>query len=389
MQFKIGDKVKFLNEVGGGQITSIIDNRTFGVTTEDGFEIPMMKNQIVLDSKNNPLEEAFFNSEKEIKAQNASSKLEKLLEEEENQLKVKSFQVKNSSLKSNANFEASFIEQNEESFEEEDDDNFLKNTDDIDIYAGFVPKDSNLTNANLDFYIINDSNYTLNYIYFKKVDALFEAISGSIEANSKEKILLINRNMINTLDTMYFQLNFYKKNMPFRIREAQKAEIKIHPPKFFMANSYKENDFFDEKAMIFALYEENSMAKALDNLSKSQKESFIEKANPKPEINKGNLAKKQVLEKVEIDLHIEELIENTKGLSPKEMLDIQMDTFRKELNEAIKNHKVEKIIFIHGVGNGRLKSEIRKALDNDYKKLQYQDASYKEYGYGATLVFVK
>ncbi|MFP4019887.1 MAG: Smr/MutS family protein [Bacteroidales bacterium] len=47
------------------------------------------------------------------------------------------------------------------------------------------------------------------------------------------------------------------------------------------------------------------------------------------------------------------------------------------------------MVFIHGVGNGRLRYELRKSLDKDYPDLDYQDASFQEYGYGATLVFLR
>ena len=59
----------------------------------------------------------------------------------------------------------------------------------------------------------------------------------------------------------------------------------------------------------------------------------------------------------EVDLHITELVDKPEGLSNFEMLNIQLEKFENELDAAIfKNMK--KIIFIHGVGNGRLKQEI-------------------------------
>ena len=62
--------------------------------------------------------------------------------------------------------------------------------------------------------------------------------------------------------------------------------------------------------------------------------------------------------------------------------------FRKELESSI-TQKVKKIVFIHGLGNGTLKFEVRRILDDEYKFLTYQDASFKEYGFGATLVILK
>ena len=37
---KVGDKVKFLNDVGGGVVTSFINKNMVNVENEDGFEIP-------------------------------------------------------------------------------------------------------------------------------------------------------------------------------------------------------------------------------------------------------------------------------------------------------------------------------------------------------------
>jgi dsDNA-specific endonuclease/ATPase MutS2 len=47
------------------------------------------------------------------------------------------------------------------------------------------------------------------------------------------------------------------------------------------------------------------------------------------------------------------------------------------------------VVFIHGVGNGTLKLEIRRELEKKDKILTFQDASFKEYGYGATMVNLK
>lgn len=55
---------------------------------------------------------------------------------------------------------------------------------------------------------------------------------------------------------------------------------------------------------------------------------------------------------------------------------------------AIRSNQ-NKIVFIHGVGNGRLKHELRKKLERKYSNFKYQDASFKEYGYGATMVYLK
>ena len=70
------------------------------------------------------------------------------------------------------------------------------------------------------------------------------------------------------------------------------------------------------------------------------------------------------------------------------MLEVQLGRFRNELETAIANG-TRRIVFIHGIGNGTLKQELRKELSTKYKKYYFQDASFKEYGYGATMVILK
>lgn len=101
---------------------------------------------------------------------------------------------------------------------------------------------------------------------------------------------------------------------------------------------------------------------------------------------KKKLIKAKNKEAEEVDLHIEELLENYKGMENAEIIRIQLSVFNKTLDNAILSKK-RKIIFIHGVGNGRLKSEIRKILAG-YDRVTFYDASYKKYGWGATEVLI-
>ena len=52
--FNIGDKVNFLSSVGGGVITKIVDSRMVMVEIEDGFEIPCLMSDLVLDYRSQP-----------------------------------------------------------------------------------------------------------------------------------------------------------------------------------------------------------------------------------------------------------------------------------------------------------------------------------------------
>ena len=64
---------------------------------------------------------------------------------------------------------------------------------------------------------------------------------------------------------------------------------------------------------------------------------------------------------LEIDLHIEAIPEG-KSVPKGQQLQFQMDTFKRVIRENL-SHRGMKISFIHGVGDGILKSAIRKELD--------------------------
>jgi DNA-nicking Smr family endonuclease len=88
---------------------------------------------------------------------------------------------------------------------------------------------------------------------------------------------------------------------------------------------------------------------------------------------------------MEVDLHIEQLIDSHRGMPNRQIVDVQLQHFRRRLREAI-NKRMTKAIFIHGIGHGILKSEIRAILKDEYPNLEFHDANFQRYGYGATEV---
>ena len=89
---------------------------------------------------------------------------------------------------------------------------------------------------------------------------------------------------------------------------------------------------------------------------------------------------------MEVDLHIEKLITRPGQLGVFELLDYQIDHAKKQLGFAIRK-KISTVIFIHGVGEGVLKSELH-SLFKRYPNLLYRDASFRRYGSGATEVLI-
>jgi dsDNA-specific endonuclease/ATPase MutS2 len=89
---------------------------------------------------------------------------------------------------------------------------------------------------------------------------------------------------------------------------------------------------------------------------------------------------------MEVDLHIHHLTDKPKHLSNYEMLNLQVDTARRQLEFAIKK-RIQKIVFIHGVGEGVLKMEL-ETLFSRYNNVKYYDADLQKYGLGATEVYI-
>lgn len=90
---------------------------------------------------------------------------------------------------------------------------------------------------------------------------------------------------------------------------------------------------------------------------------------------------------LEIDLHISALSERWRDMQRSEMMQLQLGVFQRVMRENIHNRS-KKIVFIHGRGEGILKAAIASALNRDYPTCEYYDASFAQYGFGATMVII-
>lgn len=87
----------------------------------------------------------------------------------------------------------------------------------------------------------------------------------------------------------------------------------------------------------------------------------------------------------EVDLHIHQLIDRTRGMDNFDMLTLQLNTAKKQLEYAIVK-RFSRVVFIHGVGEGVLKRELQYLLRK--YPVDFYDASYQKYGLGATEVYI-
>ena len=116
---------------------------------------------------------------------------------------------------------------------------------------------------------------------------------------------------------------------------------------------------------------------------------LLEKITVKPKAkisrkaSKVSKIKKQ--QQLEIDLHIHQITHSNAYMSNSDMLQKQMAVVKMKLEYAMKNY-IQKVVFIHGVGQGVLKKELIKFLQK--YPIEINDASYRKYGRGATEVYI-
>ena len=144
----------------------------------------------------------------------------------------------------------------------------------------------------------------------------------------------------------------------------------------------------DDHGFVFSLDAASIMRQTPSNLASQVSFEHAEKAKRQKQGQDSRKRSKAHLRNAErsftVDLHIEKLVDSTKGMSNYDMLNLQLDTAKRQLDFAIKQRML-KMVFIHGVGEGVLKMELYTLLRR-YDNLQFYDADFKTYGFGATEV---
>lgn len=136
-------------------------------------------------------------------------------------------------------------------------------------------------------------------------------------------------------------------------------------------------------------YSNSELVKVSDDIKVSNYEVAqikSEKEIPKKRKVEVVKSKERNIPKMEVDLHIHQLTNSSRGMNNHEMLNLQMDTAKRQLEFAIRK-RIQKVVFIHGVGEGILKEEL-KYLFGRYENVKYYDADYQKYGLGATEVYI-
>ena len=223
---KIGDKVRFLSEVGGGRVSGFQGKDIVLVEDEDGFDVPMRISEVVVIGE----EDYDTRHVVEVKAKAiVNPSLSELSEEEP------------------ADRPVTFRAKPEE----------RRGGDKLSAYLAFVPMDVKaLSDTRFESYFVNDSNYFMRYVYMTAEGNAWQVRStGEVEPNTKEFIEEFGCEDLNILECSCLQVIAYKRDKHFLLKPTINAQVRIDPVKFYKLHTFRENDFFEQPALIYTIIE--------------------------------------------------------------------------------------------------------------------------------------
>lgn len=391
---KIGDKVRFISEVGGGVVSGFQGKNIVLVQDEDGFDIPMAINDVVVIGEEDYNKAHLPYGKPEPKKPDNRS--------------VKAIMGDQSNIVDNQDNDDDEVDFSKVTFRAPVEER--KGGNALSAYLAFVPIDiKEITHTRFECYFVNDSNYYIQYSYLAaEGNSWTLRAQGEVEPNTKEFIEEFGREELNAFGHVAIQLFAYKREKPFVLKPVVDVQFRIDPVKFYKLHTFQENDFFEQPALLHTIIENDKVTRPLVVDAKQLKAEMYHvepKDNTKVASHQNNgyvrryddgrkggnpfITKRKGDEDViVVDLHANALLDTTAGMSAGDILNYQLDVFRRTLKEHA-SEKGQRIVFVHGKGEGVL----RRALINDlvyrFKHYTYQDASFQEYGYGATQVTIK
>lgn len=361
MTAKPGDIVRFLNSVGGGRVIRVEGQIAY--VDEDGFETPALLRECVVVTS----DASFYKPE-------------------DNRRSAGRREPEQAAAPAPQPAPQPVLPPAEETPEGEV----------LDIVLGFEPADiRRLSDSSFDASLVNDSNYGL-YLSVatrpNESDKWTLRYRGFIEPATIEFLFELTPADLPDIDRIAVQAIAMKTSGEYSLKPAITFEQRLDATKFARLHCFADNPYFDGKVLALDIVRNDRVPGAAhidaEELRKAMTEKQREDRRRTRPVEKQSKSSKTVPEVLEIDLHAGELLDDLRGLSKADILNYQIDTFRHIMDANLKNHGM-KIIFIHGKGEGVLRSALMKELNHRYKGHDVADASFREYGFGATQVTIK
>ena len=230
---KIGDQVRFLNEIGGGRVAGFQGKNIVLVEDEDGFQVPMLMTEVVVVGD----EDYGTGHMIEVRGQRSEGRDGKAVQT------TPPDGTPPGSGGEKITFKAKPVER--------------KGGERLSAYLAFVPMDmKELTQTRFESYLINDSNYYMRYVYMTgENNAWTVRAEGELEPNTKEFIEEFGREDLNGLEHCCVQLLAYKRDKTFLLKPTVNAQVNVDTVKFYKLHAFSENDFFEQPALIYTIIE--------------------------------------------------------------------------------------------------------------------------------------
>lgn len=186
---KIGDKVRFLSEVGGGIVTGFQGKDFVLVEDADGFDIPMPIRECVV------IETDDYNMRR--KPGSSVPKPEEPVKPVKPEMPV--------------------IQRQPE----------VRGGDTLNVFLAYVPEDAKaMMTTPFETYLVNDSNYYLYYTYLSAEGKAWKNRShGLVEPNTKLLLEEFTKDVLNDMERVAVQLIAFKDGKPAAIKPAVMGEV--------------------------------------------------------------------------------------------------------------------------------------------------------------------
>lgn len=362
---QVGNTVRFLNSVGGGIIIKI-DGNIAHVEDPDGFVTPVLLRECVVVNTD-ASKKSFFDRPEDLAKGTIESKIDE--NRSRNAINVEIKPEKESQL----------------AIEETPD------GDSMNLILAFEPlNQKNLSATRFAMYLVNDSNYFIQFTLLVRDESMWRLFkTETVEPNIQLSLGEITHEELPDISHIAFQGIVYKVGKDFSIKNPINYRHKFDGTKFYKLHTFRESDYFDVPVLEIPIVLNDVPQKQVEINPEQIHKSIVSKSDnlQNHPVAKSKPAEKRTQKVEVIDLHIHELLDNINGLSNADMLQLQIKEFKKVM-EVHKSHRGKRIVFIHGKGEGVLRKAIIDELKRYYPKCEWHDASFREYGFGATEVIV-
>jgi hypothetical protein len=241
--------------------------------------------------------------------------------------------------------------------------------------------------SDVEIWLVNTTEMHLSFLAVREAgDLRSHPVLGQSGPRSEFLIGLFSQDQLYRMDGLEFQFILYSTR-EFRHRQPMIKHMELRPGDLLEAAANRSGNLYDQtlKVPLLVLREDAADVQRLIRRFSVDEEELRSARPSRKEKGRGNftiLSREKV-----VDLHIEELLKDSSGLSPGQIIAYQLSVFEHEMDQALIHH-LNRITFIHGVGSGVLRSSIREALKK-FDNISYSDAPAEKFGYGATQIDFK